>query len=452
MALAAAIVWEVRTGGSDNSGGGFKTGAAGTDFSQQDAAQDTGTNLTVDAVDNTKVTPDAHTPAAADVGNVIQITAGIGYTTGFYEITAQDGVEWTLDRSPAAIGVSGGTWALGGALVSPGKAGSAHVAGNTIYVKAGTYTITSASTNVAGGCPSLTTPSSTTTSTRLIGYNTTRDDDGTKPLLQASGISTFALVTLAQNTEVRNLSLDGASLTSSRGVAGGTGTFSYLCKAANCTNSGFSAGIAILCEATGCATQAAFNVVTCIACTSYSNTISGFLDGNCIDCVSANNTGASSDGFNITVNQSRYVNCKAYTNGRSGFNFSAPSAAKANWLINCISYNNVTSDYGSLAFDFGFLIKCAGVTVDADITAKNKIGFVTLTGDPFANAAGNDFSLNNTAGAGAACRAAGIPGSSSPYTLPGLSTNSYPDLGASQHQETGGTNRAALPSGVSALG
>ena len=45
MALAAASVVEVRTAGNDTNGGGFVTGASGTDFSQQDAAQCTATDL-----------------------------------------------------------------------------------------------------------------------------------------------------------------------------------------------------------------------------------------------------------------------------------------------------------------------------------------------------------------------------------------------------------------------
>jgi len=62
---------------------------------------------------------------------------------------------------------------------------------------------------------------------------------------------------------------------------------------------------------------------------------------------------------------------------------------------------------------------------------------VTLTGDPFTNAAGNDFSLNNVAGAGAACRNAGFPGA-----LPGLATPlGYADIGVYRHQDTSSTGR-----------
>lgn len=49
---------------------------------------------------------------------------------------------------------------------------------------------------------------------------------------------------------------------------------------------------------------------------------------------------------------------------------------------------------------------------------------VTLSGDPFTNAAGGDFTLNSTAGAGASCRAAADP--------------AYLDIGALQHQDSGG--------------
>lgn len=43
------------------------------------------------------------------------------------------------------------------------------------------------------------------------------------------------------------------------------------------------------------------------------------------------------------------------------------------------------------------------------ITAANSIGAVTLTADPFTNRAANDYTLNNTAGGGADCRAAAYP-------------------------------------------
>ena len=56
---------------------------------------------------------------------------------------------------------------------------------------------------------------------------------------------------------------------------------------------------------------------------------------------------------------------------------------------------------------------------------------VTLTADPYV-AAGTNFALNATAGGGAACRAAGFPG-----TLAGGVNIGYTDIGALQHEDAG---------------
>ncbi len=63
---------------------------------------------------------------------------------------------------------------------------------------------------------------------------------------------------------------------------------------------------------------------------------------------------------------------------------------------------------------------------------------VTLTGSPYTNAGSGDFSLNNTAGAGAAVRAHAFPG-----TFSGISTTGYLDGGPTQHADPaagGGAN------------
>lgn len=72
----------------------------------------TGTNLVVDASDNTKVTPDGHTPEVGDVGFDLEIlTVGTGpFTLGSYQILGQDGSQWTLDRSPGPTNSSGAQW------------------------------------------------------------------------------------------------------------------------------------------------------------------------------------------------------------------------------------------------------------------------------------------------------------------------------------------------------
>lgn len=73
-----------------------------------------GTNLTVDGVDNTLVTPDGYTPVAADEGKTLVISDDSpgGWTAGEYEILGVVGGKWDLDSSPAATGTAGGIWEL----------------------------------------------------------------------------------------------------------------------------------------------------------------------------------------------------------------------------------------------------------------------------------------------------------------------------------------------------
>src|SRR5262249_6018915 len=181
MALPAATTWEIRTAGSDSNGGGFVAGASGTDYSQQDSAQYTFTDLVVDASVNTKVTSASHNFVAADVGNIMQINSGTGWTVGFYQIVSVASNAATLDRSPAAVNTTGGTFHVGGALLTLGSiinsTSSQAKDGNVIWIKAGTYTVTASITLPANGFTSSSGPLT------FIGYNTSRGDRSTKPLI-----------------------------------------------------------------------------------------------------------------------------------------------------------------------------------------------------------------------------------------------------------------------------
>lgn len=451
MSLSALTTWEVRTDGSDNSGGGFVTGASGTDRSQQAAAHASGTNLTVDAITNTDVAPDGYTPVSADVGNIIQITAGAGFTTGFYEIVSIQSGKWRLDRSPAAVLTSGGTWAMGGALASPGKAGGAMVAGNDIYIKSGTYTVTSATTNIAGGCVSSVAGASASNQTKWYGYQTTRGDGGTKPIIKADGvITTFTLFTTAGGNWVENIEVDGNSRTTSRGFSLNSSSVVYKCRGRNCTNSAFSASAAqlVMCEATGCATAAVFNGGTCYGCVAYSNSITGFSvssGGTMQFCLSVNNT--SGYGFLVSASGG-LINCTAYGNGLDGFRMNAGSLW--NSCINCIAVNNSAYGFnGSAVHNGAILYNCAGYNnTSGNINSTNiptaqQIAFSALSASPFNDAAGGDFSLNMTASAGDSCRQGGIPG-----VFPGVSTTGYPDIGCVQEGGVRAADITAIQSGL----
>lgn len=161
MATTATAVWRVRTGGNENNGGGYDPGisGAGTDYSQQDAAQQLfTTRLTTSGAGSTTLTDGSAGSlfTSAMVGNAINITAGTNFQTGIYWITAfTDANNVVLDRTPSSGGAgSAGTGRVGGAWAKVDSANytSTNVkAGNIIYYRAsGTGSVASPDYTVAG--------------------------------------------------------------------------------------------------------------------------------------------------------------------------------------------------------------------------------------------------------------------------------------------------------------
>ncbi len=117
MAINASAVWRVRPGGSNVNGGGYDAAisGAGTDYSQQDAAQVSGTAGTA-AGTTTFTDATANNFTSAMIGNAIWIASGAGFTAGAYFVTGFTSSSIvTLDRSPgtgsAAVWKLGGAWA-----------------------------------------------------------------------------------------------------------------------------------------------------------------------------------------------------------------------------------------------------------------------------------------------------------------------------------------------------
>jgi hypothetical protein len=155
-------------------------------------------------------------------------------------------------------------------------------------------------------------------------------------------------------------------------------------------------------------------------------------------CIFDTNTGASSDGLILNAayssGRSPIFNNVFYANGRDGIRNTG------NYYGDCISDNIFVNNVGiglnttamSPLRDSVFYHHNAYFGNGTARSGNNAgTGDVTLTGDPFVDAANGNFALNNTAGAGAACRAAGYPG-----TFPGGLTTGYSDIGPIQHQET----------------
>jgi hypothetical protein len=165
----------------------------GTDYSQQDSAHATFTDLVVDAVDNTIVTSAATPFASDDVGNCIEINSGTGWTVGAYQIVSVSGVQATLDRSPGATGITGGNGKLGGARFIDSTSFSNSnwvVAGMTWYVRSGTHTLTSG--------PGTTMDGNVTDVLKVIGYNSTRGDNplpdsGNQPVVACGTSNVFQM-------------------------------------------------------------------------------------------------------------------------------------------------------------------------------------------------------------------------------------------------------------------
>jgi hypothetical protein len=137
------------------------------------------------------------------------------------------------------------------------------------------------------------------------------------------------------------------------------------------------------------------NRSTIIRCLSYANGGLGYNEGgvnNYCNCVAYGNT---SDGFLITTGGSGTIafheNNISYGNGGYGWNCQAASLMA--YLLNCAGGGNTSGNYTNLT-DTGTIV--------------NVEGFVTLTANPFNNPGSGDFSLNSTAGGGAACKGAGF--------------------------------------------
>lgn len=434
MALSANTVFEVRTTGNDTNGGGWVTGTSGTDWSQQDAAQYAVTDgVTAGTTTITSATANFGTDV---VGNVMYVAGGTGavVATWYQIISRTNATTVVVDRSTGLTAGTGVTLNIGGAFASPGVLSNANllgasVASQRVWIKSGTYTLTTATDGPSG--PLLI--SGFDTGVTLEGYQTTRGDRAARPLIHAgsvTGISNHVIRFGGQRCgNVINMEYDANNGTGNTGGFGSALLF-YRCVVRNVsvTNGvGFTAASALRCASINCNNGYATSV--CYYC---------IADG----CV--NGWGqASSGAFNIAMNctgtgfamqSSRHSNSIAYS-CLNGFNQAAGAAAGAPICVNNIAYGCTQYGYRTDATRALITINCAG----GSNTSGNSLNtlddnLIVLTADPFTNAAADDFSTNTTAGGGALLRAAGINwGDGFTYNQ----TN-YQDVGVFQHQDTGG--------------
>jgi len=313
----------------------------------------------------------------------------------------------TTGNDTTGDGSTGTPWATPGKAVAAGLA-----AGDVVNIGPGTYTL-STSTPGAGGPVAISGESED--STPIIFQ---AEDSNDKPIIDVgaiTSISVFSVSNYGGALRTINIVVDGQSNSNVTAFnMDATSGSAYRCKAIDCTvgfgPSGASGGVFVECEASGCVDGYVKSALAtrCIArdgtrgfstesrlldCISYGNSSYGFYSAGAdsgrnqfLSCIAFDNGG---DGFRIdTYNRNCLIqNCIAVSNGGYGFNRSGAAGNGNSWLLGCAGYNNTSGN------------------VNGYTTGITNIDFVTLTADPFVDAASGDFNINNDAGGGADLRA-----------------------------------------------
>lgn len=429
MAIGASSVWEIRpTNGSNLNGGGFDAGlaGAGTDYSQQNAAQLSLTDLTTVGISAT-ISSVTGGFTSAMVGNAIFISSGTNFTTGFYFIkTFVSSNSVTLDRNCATAAGLAGNGKVGGATKSISQQvtplGSEVVGGNIVWIKNEAWS-EQASITVTG--------SSVNGDIRWVGYNSTRGDaptGSTRPTNNrasgAGGIQCNVSRNQFENLIVSNSSGIGFDSSSQINCLN--------CRATSNSSHGFNVGGALgFCESDGNLGNGvnATGTIYCIGNYFSGNLGNGFAGSSntftLIFNICANNFGA---GINFTTGIATIRNNTLHSNGifgtQDGLIATTPGAKtiitnnifsnNTRYGVNMTNGNGVFWDYN----DFFSNTTAARNNAPA--------GTNDLALDPqYKNASGGDFRI------GVNLKAKG-----SPNTFPGLPlTVSYMDIGAVQRKE-----------------
>jgi hypothetical protein len=456
LAIASTANFDIQTGGADTNAGCFDPSVAnpGTDESQ---GAGTAITITLTGTGTTGTGSPAFTSTTHGPGNCILIASGSGCSTGLYELNSQASGTGTFDR---AMGSSGNVCVgvIGGPLLTISKFYSSAVNGNIGHLKAGTYTITSSLGNT------------TLQNYALIGYQTSHHtisnceaQSDTRPLItsstnsvnifnngpNASNYTMFCNITVnstaatkgdcfhATNTWV-GLTIANSKLSGCNVLVNGedqvdfpmqylairsselTGSVSHCIINTEggifknnyihgCGGDGFTFGAHS--AVGGWYAQFIGNVIVSnVHGINATHGLAAATAGPQLDLHNNTIANNSSDGVTIATSllgaASLSMDCNLVY-GNTGWGVNAPSSPGAIML-------NRTNAYGS-----------NGSGNINNLAAGN--GDVTLSAGPFTNSGGGDYSLNNTAGGGAAARGACWPGA-----FPAGTTTGGLDIGAVQ--------------------
>lgn len=437
MALSASTVWEVRPGsGSATNGGGFVIGGSGTDWSQQNSAQYALTN----GVTNGTTTIATVSASADMVGNIAYVAGGTGSITGaWYQIASQiTGVSITVDRSTGLTAGTGVTINIGGAIdvlgtLFTGNSGTqVPVAGNIVWQK-GTQTVTANWGPIFGG-------GLTSLNIAIQGYGSTRGDGTHAGLTTATNGVNGIRIAATNGVMVQWMDFTCTAGTPSNGYELPINDATQV-TFQNCNFTGWSVGI-LSDNSVSSPTYALYLIEVKISgSVSHGMVCDGSVIGE--GCLFAGNGG---DGVRMQDSQtsaSFFDGCMFYNNTGSGFNDQAGSVSRSNVLKNCgfgangadgirvsnsgniqtlMSINSIC--YGNSGFGLNLQSVAAGASPCSAIIQRNNafgsntsgsrntgapagINDVSLTANPWTNPSSGDFTLNSTAGGGAACAGAG---------------------------------------------
>ena len=286
----------------------------------------------------------------------------------------------------------------GAAFATPGYAASqATTAGDIIYVKEGTYTISTSTSNVSNGVLSV------ASGVSIQGYKTTIGDKAAKPLFTSTVTGT-----LANNSMVLMNNLDrGSSYNAtidSIELNGGSSGFTYGIQvgyhqvaAFNCKVSNFYYGIdrkAYFCEGYDCTT--AFYSCECLGCYAQDCTSTAYNSCSVFNCISYNNYRG------LTSINTRIDGFVAYGSTQYGVYFPsnrdyAGPPYRNLVVVNSGGYGVTGIVNGQPIFNFAGYNNTNG---NLESSSNWLINEITLTADPFTNPAGGDWSLNSDAGGG----------------------------------------------------
>ncbi len=382
-----------------------------------------------------------------------------GWWGGFYEITSVSGGVATLSASVASSGTStSGTGVLGGPISSPNLA--INFSGSYVSYISGSF---STACLVLGSFYG-----------DLTGYSTARGDGGNATITY-DGTSPVAGLGVTENNDSGGVQANISNVVfNANGAINANQQFDCIyvgqnrCLFFNCEFNGATDG-------NGVNIQNNVPIIECgsannkygyligsgspnlIRCTAQNNSADGFYayqayqtNWSILECFSINNGGI---GFNLAsgVRGTNIIGCVAYKNASHGFYISNGYSGSILW--SCIASTNGGSGFYNCTqnlFDNNQLFSYNNTSADTgNYSTYNPSATTTvLASDPFVDAAGGNFTLNDTAGGGALLRGAAWPNGFTglPYT------NDSRDIGAAQSAGTGGGGGGLiLPRGITRM-